>query len=616
MLLEVSAAIHSDTSTTRYVVENELASGGMGVVYRVFDRVAGENRALKRIRLQARDSLLYVRAFEREFHSLASLDHPGIIRVFDYGVDERGPYYTMELLSGHDVRNVALLAYRDACLQLRDVATSLSLLHARHLLHRDLSPSNVRMTRDGRCKLLDFGALATFGPCDVVAGTPPVVLPEAFGCGPLDQRADLVFAGRPRLLHADRAPCLPGPRLRRPARALADVASPRLPPWRRTSSSDLDALILRLLHPDPLGRPGERGRGHRAALRRSGSSRAEGTSETRRLALSFLSNPRFIGRAEALERAHALVATAVRGRGGSVLIEAEAGMGRSRLLEEIGMHGQLAGALVLRVDAGMVQQAGGTARALALRLADAAPGLARKYAAPFRLVLGGLGPELKARLGAEALAGESADASASQRGLEEWFGEISLEKPLIVQVDNVERADDDSLGMLCRSRLDLSRVLDRPLLVVVTECTRQVPSQAIGLSSLRQGATRISAPRIELDRDARALPAAVRRRTRRRAIGRAAARADRRGVLCTALEIAHQLLAKGVIGYANGVWTLPGDVPETELPAALGDALEIHLARLSEPARILAECLSLQRQQLRPSSFAVCCRSPPREPAC
>ena len=81
----------------------------MGVVYRVFDRVAGEERALKRIRPHAKDNPLYVQAFEREFHVLATLDHPRIIRVFDYGVDAQGPYYTMELLSGHDMRNAAPL---------------------------------------------------------------------------------------------------------------------------------------------------------------------------------------------------------------------------------------------------------------------------------------------------------------------------------------------------------------------------------------------------------------------------------------------------------------------------------------------------------------------------
>jgi serine/threonine-protein kinase len=167
----------------------------MGDVYRVLDRVAGEERALKRVRPEATKQRFFVEAFEREYRVLSTLDHPRIIRVFDYGVDELGPYYTMELLAGRDMRKASPMAYRDACAYLRDVATSLALLHARRLIHRDLSPGNVRLTEDGHCKLLDFGALASFGTSDVVAGTPPVVPPEAFGHAPLDHRADLYSVG-------------------------------------------------------------------------------------------------------------------------------------------------------------------------------------------------------------------------------------------------------------------------------------------------------------------------------------------------------------------------------------------------------------------------------------
>src|SRR5580693_4855477 len=139
--------------TIRYVVKEQLASGGMGVVYRVHDRVTGEARALKRIQPDVAGEPLHAAAFEREYQVLAGLDHPRIIRVFDYGVDSNGPYYTMELLAGVDMRKAAPVPYRDACRYLRDVATSLALLHARHLLHRDLSPSNVRTTDDKHCKL-------------------------------------------------------------------------------------------------------------------------------------------------------------------------------------------------------------------------------------------------------------------------------------------------------------------------------------------------------------------------------------------------------------------------------------------------------------------------------
>jgi eukaryotic-like serine/threonine-protein kinase len=133
-----------ERSTARYVAEEELASGGMGVVYRVFDQVVGEARALKRISAEGAADAIAIQAFEREYHVLASLEHPRIIRVFDFGVDDVGPYYTMELLEGQDMRQAAPLPFKKACLYLRDVATSLALLHARRLIHRDLSPNNVR----------------------------------------------------------------------------------------------------------------------------------------------------------------------------------------------------------------------------------------------------------------------------------------------------------------------------------------------------------------------------------------------------------------------------------------------------------------------------------------
>src|ERR1700723_933699 len=87
----------------RYVVEEELAAGGMGVVYRVRDKSTGEERALKRLKSEATAHRYLVEAFEREYQVLAGIDHPRIIRVYDYGVDTVGPYYTMELLVGPEL---------------------------------------------------------------------------------------------------------------------------------------------------------------------------------------------------------------------------------------------------------------------------------------------------------------------------------------------------------------------------------------------------------------------------------------------------------------------------------------------------------------------------------
>src|ERR1700759_1972585 len=154
----------------RYELTRRIARGGMGDVYACRDRSTGQVLALKRLRESARGERALVDHFMREFHALSSLHHPRIIEVYDYGVDKSTPYYTMELLDGQDLRDLSPLPYRDACSHLRDVASSLALLHARRLLHRDVSPRNVRRTSDGGVKLLDFGAMIPFGTAPNVAG--------------------------------------------------------------------------------------------------------------------------------------------------------------------------------------------------------------------------------------------------------------------------------------------------------------------------------------------------------------------------------------------------------------------------------------------------------------
>ncbi|HSY42148.1 MAG TPA: serine/threonine-protein kinase, partial [Polyangia bacterium] len=351
--------------TTRYVVKEQLASGGMGVVYRVHDRQTGEARALKRIQPDVAAEPFHIAAFEREYQVLAGLDHPRIIRVFDYDVDEIGPFYTMELLEGDDLKTAAPLPFRTACLYLRDVATSLSLLHARRLIHRDLSPSNVRMTPDGHCKLLDFGVLAAFGSSRVVVGTPPAIPPEALQGAPLDQRADLYALGA-------LAYWILTERHAYPAKQVEDLKAlwkePPPPPSAVVDGvpKELDALVLSLLSANPLARPASAAEVI-ARLNVVGGLAHEGGGENERLAESFLLSPRFIGRAAHLEMVKERTEALVRGEGGALLVEASAGTGRSRLLEEICVRAQIAGACVVRVDASMSRGSRAAARALAVR---------------------------------------------------------------------------------------------------------------------------------------------------------------------------------------------------------------------------------------------------------
>src|SRR5687768_15146829 len=183
---------HMRAVAARYVVEGTLGDGGMGAVYRARDSSSGALVALKRLVVpHERKREHFVALFEREYHTLAQLAHPSVIAVYDYGVDEAGPFYTMELLTGRDLHDSSELPFREICGAFYDVASSLSLLHARRLVHRDVTARNIRIVAPGRAKLLDFGALVPMGVCKDIVCTPMYLAPEVLLLQSIDGRADL-----------------------------------------------------------------------------------------------------------------------------------------------------------------------------------------------------------------------------------------------------------------------------------------------------------------------------------------------------------------------------------------------------------------------------------------
>src|SRR5579864_7462444 len=158
---------------------------------------------------------------------------------------------------------------------------------------------------------------------------------------------------------------------------------------------------------------------------------------------------------------------------------------------------------------------------------------------------------------------------------------------------NVDDADDASLGLL----VGLARVSrECPLLLVVTERIRRDPGTVAGLVALRGRCEHVSlsglspAETLELTRSFFGDAPNV-ERFAEWLHGRTA------GSPLHCVEISRQLVTRRVVRYIEGIWALPPDRPDAELPAALEDALSIRLAMLSAQSRALAECLSLQREQ-------------------
>jgi tRNA A-37 threonylcarbamoyl transferase component Bud32 len=580
----------------RYEVQEQLASGGMGVVYCVLDRSVGELRAMKRVSADHVQREFALKALEHEYQVLASLDHPHIIRVFDYGVDELGPYYTMEYLEGQDMRELAPLDFKQACYYLREIAASLALLHARHLVYRDLSPTNIRITKDGHCKLIDFGALTSFGHSPVVVGTLLTIAPEVIGGAPLDQRADLYSLGAVAYWMLTGRHAIP-------AHDVAELSERWGTPPSAPSSMfleippELDELVLSLLRTDPLARPASAAEVI-ARLEVIGDLPAEFSTQAERTVQRFLLSPRFTGRVDELDSLAAMIAATVRGRGSTVCIQSVPGMGRSRLLDEIGVRGQLAGATVIRADAGMFRQRLGTIRALALRLYEAAPELARECGIRYRSELTELGPEIEARFASLPPAATRTSSSAvrivgeGSSSLEGWFAEISRAKPLVILVDNLEYADQTSIGLLA---LLAKMSAENPLFIAITaRVTREPPSAS--LAGLHTYSNRIELKGLNPSEMLALL----------RSLFADAPNVERfaewlhettAGSPLYAVEICRQLAAQQVIRYCGDIWTLPLERPDAQLPPGLSDALSVRLDDLSEPARSLAECLSLQLGQ-------------------
>ena len=187
----------------RYLLHERLGAGGMGEVYRATDRLAGRSVALKRVLgtsdlAAIRGSLDHRAALAVEFQTLASLRHPNIVSVLDYGFDgDHSPYFTMALLE--EPRTFSRFAWTrpvgERMVLVVEILRALSYLHRRGIVHRDLKPGNVLVDASGRVRVLDFGLSMARGTDRRIAGTVSYMAPEVLRGEGATEASDLYAVG-------------------------------------------------------------------------------------------------------------------------------------------------------------------------------------------------------------------------------------------------------------------------------------------------------------------------------------------------------------------------------------------------------------------------------------
>jgi beta-lactam-binding protein with PASTA domain/tRNA A-37 threonylcarbamoyl transferase component Bud32 len=150
----------------RYRLIEPLGEGGMATIYRAHDEQLGRDVAVKVLHPEYGRDSAFVARFRQEAQAAASLNHPNVVNVFDYGTDRAGPFIVMELVDGGDlqslIREEAPLPPVAAAEIARQIADALAAAHGRGIVHRDIKPSNVLLASGGRVKVVDFGIARAF----------------------------------------------------------------------------------------------------------------------------------------------------------------------------------------------------------------------------------------------------------------------------------------------------------------------------------------------------------------------------------------------------------------------------------------------------------------------
>ena len=189
----------------RYELIEKIGEGGMAVVYKARCRLLNRYVAIKILRPEFTKDAQFVENFKRESQAAAGLQHPNIVSVYDVGKEGNIHFIVMELIDGRPLSDVieerAPMDYKTSIEIIKQVASALSVAHRNHIIHRDVKPHNIMITKDGMAKLADFGIAKAVSDSTLATETSRVIgsvhyfSPEQARGAYVDERSDIYSLG-------------------------------------------------------------------------------------------------------------------------------------------------------------------------------------------------------------------------------------------------------------------------------------------------------------------------------------------------------------------------------------------------------------------------------------
>ncbi len=245
----------------RYRVERLLGSGGMGTVYKAFDPTLGRWVALKFL---YRNDAVHAERFLREARAQARISHPNVCQVHEVGEAEGRPYIAMQYIDGRSLGELCEeLTLDDKVRLVRDVARAIHAAHRTGLIHRDLKPGNILLTREETGEIhpfvVDFGLAMSqdeisLSRTGMISGTPAYISPEQAQGRALDRRTDVYSLGVVLYELLAGEPPFTGGNL---ARVLVRLVQEDPRPLRQIAPAipeDLETIVGKCLEKDPTRR--------------------------------------------------------------------------------------------------------------------------------------------------------------------------------------------------------------------------------------------------------------------------------------------------------------------------------------------------------------------------